>query len=175
MKRESTEERDLGALLDALEAPELDAEVNLASGFKRALHIIGTHPLVRAVIQSCRRNPRLVAALLDRLKRLGREKIDPAYASPYDSALFALLFALDQCEPFKAYVGAKVVIEAPGTWWASKLARRLLEDLTPDERTLDELLSPAQTTPDEARAPQRCRTSTRPVEDVRFEREETLP
>jgi len=74
-----------------------------------------------------------VATVYARLEELCRRTIDPRYASPFDSAMFALLYVLDRCEPFIAPDAATTALDAPNTYWAARFASRLVDDLSRSE------------------------------------------
>jgi hypothetical protein len=129
MTRSPAAKDEFDALLDRIESAELDTKVNVASNLATALRIVSSHPAVESLVHACEEEPRFVETACSRLVDLCRRAIDQRYASPHDSAIFAILFVLDRCEPFAATKAAVTALAAPNTYWSTRFAIGLLDDL----------------------------------------------
>ena len=113
------------ALIDRLAGLEFAAEVNVASSLRVALSVLEDHPAVVRLIQLVNRSPKVAKLVADRLRSLANEPVPEEWSSPHDEVLFALLYVIQQALSWYAPSAAEIVLHAPQTCWASKLADTL--------------------------------------------------
>jgi hypothetical protein len=155
------------ALLDRVESIELDTLVNVASDLATALRAATSYPAIGALVRACEDDPSLTVYAYARLEDLCHRSIDSHYVSPYDSAILAVLFMLNQCEPFAVAAAAAAALQAPNTYWAARFAGRLLDGLRPATLTENTLRLTHREVPV---AISRSRsTLTRPIQEVAFD------
>ena len=112
-------------LYAAIESPEFSARLNVVSGFTQFLRAIGSQPEVLALRESNSSSGE--CDLLHRVSSLASAPRDPAFEHPHDVALAVYLWLLGDGDPAVAEIAAETVLRHP-TWWARKVAEKLLAD-----------------------------------------------
>lgn len=118
-------ERTIVPWFNELESSSFYAQLNLASGWDVAQHILQENPSVRALSNACKEHRSFVARLWERIVFLADSPIDEKFSSPWDSAICAYLFVLARAAPMIAPAIAIRALRAPNLWWAAQLANRL--------------------------------------------------
>lgn len=115
--------------LAAIESPYFSGHINIASRFADVASLLAQQKPVR-VLMTYAEEPREAAELLVHVVNLCKRSFDVRYENPWDAALTAYLWILQQKHPEFAGLAAERIAHATHTWWAGKLARHLLFDRT---------------------------------------------
>jgi hypothetical protein len=136
------ENRDLFV---TIESPQFAAEMNVASGYKQFSRALITTPQVRTLLAQSQSLADLTE-LLTRMETILLQPIERGYESAYDVALAAYLWVLRKTVPDLAFAIAQPLQDAPGFWWARKMAAEILsarrESVVP-QRIVHQISAPA--------------------------------
>lgn len=111
----------LARIFDDIEASDLTAAVNVASGRKLAMKVAMNHPLVKKLRTALPRRGG-GEAILGRLTEVAGRAVDPRFENPYDAALMTYLLLLESINPVLAQIGSADVLQVPNIWWAGSVA-----------------------------------------------------
>lgn len=109
-----------------IEAAEFAAKLNLASSPRAFFRWLGRDSAVDRLRGEMRTSGENTEKVLSRIVDLSLQPIDERYENPHDSALAALLWVTCSAAPEFAESAAVSVNQAPGTWYAKKLAHQVL-------------------------------------------------
>jgi hypothetical protein len=107
----------LARIFDDIEASDLTAAVNVASGRKLAMKVAMNHPLVKKLRTALPRRGG-GEAILGRLTEVAGRAVDPRFENPYDAALMTYLLLLESINPVLAQIGSADVLQVPNIWSA---------------------------------------------------------
>jgi hypothetical protein len=113
-------------LFERIESPAFHAQLGVISGFALFVRALAETPevqdLTRAALTAEARN-----ALYQRILEVSRRPVDPEFENPWDIALSAYLWALNQQDPSLALAAAEAVVQTEDCWWAKKIGLNIIE------------------------------------------------
>ena len=112
-----------------IESPELDAELNFASGTSAFFRRVGKEPVIQSTLGLMSESGEVCEEVLGRIFDLSVAETDPDYANPNDSPLAVLLWLTYFTNPNYARIGANFVDGAPRCWYAKWLAHRIINPI----------------------------------------------
>jgi hypothetical protein len=112
-------------LLETIESPRTSALVNVVSGYSQFLQTLSSLPATQELLNQIKSDDD-VHELLSRIVELAYTPFDTRYENPHDVALASYLWALSMTVPLAAHAVAGIVYGCEGSWWARKLAERLI-------------------------------------------------
>jgi hypothetical protein len=118
---------ELNRLLNAIEGHEFAIDVDVASDPRTAIKIATSHVVFQGILAEADKDLNVASVVLARLFQLSSRAIDLRFASPWDSALLALLELVVRLAPQAAHWAAVIVAKAPNLLYAKRLALSLLE------------------------------------------------
>lgn len=110
----------LSDLLAYFESPDFVSKLELASGQRTFLTILGSDAHYLELRERLRRDINAVRKVLSRIKRLTSLSYDQRYANPHDVPLAVFTLALSAI-PSYGEVAADFLRSARDIWWASKV------------------------------------------------------
>ena len=108
-----------------IESHSFAARLNMASNFSGVLQIAQKEVCVQSLLQELKQSIAL-DQLLRRIEVLTRQRIDPRYENPWDTALTVYLWTTSLINPEKAKIAAYQVDQLPRCWWAREICSHLL-------------------------------------------------
>ena len=112
--------------LEEIQSVEFDANLNVVSGTNSFFRAVAQEPAVIEAYQELRNSGELREEILGRIYDLAVQEIDPRYANPNDTPLAVFLWLTYFGAGDLARIAADRVDHAPQCWYASKLAKRIL-------------------------------------------------
>ena len=109
-----------------IESPELDAELNFASGTSAFFRRVGKERMIQDALQLMNTSGEVCEEVFGNICDLSTRETDPAYQNPNDTPLAVLLWLTYFAAPHLAHASARFVDKAPRCWYAQKLAQGIL-------------------------------------------------
>lgn len=113
-----------------IESPAFSARLNVVSGYAQFVRALGAQPEIRE-LRSGLNSVEDASELLHRISSLASAPHDSAYENPHDVALAAYLWVLSMGAPVIARLAAETILAQP-SWWARKLAEKVIADTNSD-------------------------------------------
>ena len=112
--------------LEEIQSVEFDANLNVVSGTNSFFRALAQEPAVIEAYQELRNSGDLREEILGHIYDLAAQEVDPRYANPNDTPLAVFLWLTYFGARDLARIAADRVDHAPQCWYASKLAKRIL-------------------------------------------------
>ena len=112
--------------LAEIEGPEFDARLNVVSGLRSFLTAVVREPAIMELYNRMQASGDVSEEVLGNIYDLSRLSVDPRYEHPKDTAMAALLWLMAATQVEFAELAAHYVDRAPQSWYAKKLARRII-------------------------------------------------
>lgn len=119
--------KSLRDALNKIESHEFAAEVNVASDLSTVRRIIQANQTIKKLRRMCEENASTIKEVLENVRRLAACAVDPRYESRWDVALTVYLVLLQGVDERCALLAATMVLRAPQTWWAGRMALGTLD------------------------------------------------
>lgn len=114
-----------------IESPELDADLNLASGTSSFFRRVGKEPVILETLRMMGESGEVCEEVLGRICDLSLQESDPNFENPNDTPLAVLLWLTYFTAPNFARAGAYFIERAPRCWYARRLAEAIINPMTP--------------------------------------------
>ena len=114
-----------------IESPELDADLNLASGTGSFFRRVGKEPVILETLRMMAESGEACEEVLGRICDLSVQESDPDFENPNDTPLAVLLWLTSFTSSNFARAGAYFVEKAPRCWYARRLAEAIINPITP--------------------------------------------
>lgn len=114
--------------LAIIESRQFAAELNVVSSTEAFYRAVSRNPVVVRVLEKLRTSGEAVEELVGRVLDLCAVSTDPRYENPYDAALVAYLWLAYYGSEGLSQSLATTVDKTSGTWYAKKLAFRILAE-----------------------------------------------
>ena len=114
-----------------IESPELDADLNLASGTSSFFRRLGKEPVILETLRMMAESGEVCEEVLGRICDLSSQESDPDFENPNDTPLAVLLWLTYFTAPNFARAGAYFIQRAPRCWYARRLAEAIINPIKP--------------------------------------------
>lgn len=125
-RRSGLTEKDWRDALAEVLSPDFDVRMNLAGGVGAFVKAAGSEPSVMTLLRLLNEDSRYWQRVLIELTDMSRAATDRRYQNPNDVALAILLLLVASTGHRGVLAAADTVDRAPETWYAKKIARRIL-------------------------------------------------
>jgi hypothetical protein len=122
---------NLSDILQQIESRNFSANLNVASGLSVVRLGLKNDTIVQQLISDLQQSPDHQREVFQRVLALLKANDQPDYAHPYDAALAAYLYALNQVNADLTQQAIRHILQTPKLWWARRLATHIQESLTP--------------------------------------------
>jgi hypothetical protein len=111
--------------MQEIESHEFAARLNVASDFRTFIQAAKSQEAVLTLWQELD-SPEKCQQVLYRVFELSRQRVDPRYENPWDTALAVYVWLISSKDLDLARMAAEVAAQAPQCWWATKISRHIL-------------------------------------------------